>query len=157
MEQRGQIEAELRRLGEAVLEPRGLELVDVVLRGGAGRCLLRFEIDRPGPQGVNLTDCQLVSRELSERLDRADPLPWAYVLEVSSPGLDRPIRSAEDFRRNTGRRVVVRNATAGREQAHRGVLLGCADGELRLASGAEGQELRIPLSQVVEAKQDVGF
>lgn len=134
----------------------GLELVDVALRGSSRRRLVRVDVDRAGPEGVTLDDCQRLSRRLGESLDEADLIPEPYVLEISSPGIDRPIRSADDIRRNTGRHVVVQaNAEAGDATFH-GVLLGEEAGCLRLASEA-GEELRIPLATVVLARQDVRF
>ena len=84
----------LLELLEPPLEALGYELVDLDVRVGR-RGLLRVFIDKEN--GVNLADCELVSRQLSAFLDVEDPLPGQYVLEVSSPGLDRPLRTLEHF------------------------------------------------------------
>jgi ribosome maturation factor RimP len=119
--------------------------------------VVRLDIDRPGADGVHLEDCQRISRTLGRRLDDHEPISGQYVLEVSSPGADRPIRSDDDFRRNTGRRVMVETADAeGRRRSYRGTLLGYSDGELRL-SGEEPDGLRIRLESVVSARQEIGF
>ncbi len=90
---------------EPPVEALGYELVDIDVRvGRAG--LLRIFIDKE--EGVNLSDCELVSRQLSAFLDVEDPLPGRYVLEVSSPGLDRPLRTLDHFRRFRDRRAKVR-------------------------------------------------
>jgi ribosome maturation factor RimP len=151
-------EAELRRLTEPILAGEGLELVDFALKGSPGRQVLRLDIDRPGVRGVDLADCQRVSRALGEVLDEAEPISGGYLLEVSSPGIDRPIRSADDIRRNTGRRVlVVARDADGASREHRGTLLGSEEGHIRLQE-AEGQnEVRIPLDSVLGARQDVDF
>jgi ribosome maturation factor RimP len=152
-----EIETELRRLAEPILAETGLELVEVALKGAPGNQLVRLDIDRPGAGGVDITDCQRVSRTLGELLDGVELIPGGYVLEVSSPGVDRPIRSADDFRRNTGRRIVVTTSDAnGVRRSHRGRLLGCENGELRL-EGEDREEIRIPLNDVVDARQEVTF
>lgn len=152
-----QIESELRRLVEPILAEAGLELVEVVLKGAAGRQLLRLDIDREGADGANLEDCQRVSRALGELLEAEDLLPGGYVLEVSSPGIDRPIRSADDIRRNTGRRIVITTSEAnGRRGSYSGTLLGCENGELHLRCD-DREEVRIPLDGVVSARQETAF
>jgi ribosome maturation factor RimP len=82
----------------------GFELVDVELSGGSRR-VLRVFIDKP--QGITVDDCAKVSRAISAVLDVEDPVPESYVLEVSSPGLDRPLVSEADFRRFLGEDVKV--------------------------------------------------
>jgi len=153
----GRIESELRRLAGPVLEASGLELVEIRLKGSPGKQLVRLDIDRPGAEGVSLSDCQNVSRELGELLDAEDLMPGAYVLEVSSPGIDRPIRSADDVRRNTGRRIVVTVAGPdGKRGSRSGWLLGCENGEMRLR-GDDREEVRIALDEVVSARREVAF
>ncbi len=98
--------ADLRAIVEAGVRAAGFELVHVEL-GGRGRLgLLRVYIDSPG--GVGVDDCATVSRQLSAVLDVEDLLPGQYVLEVSSPGLDRPLVRVEDFERFAGRTVKLR-------------------------------------------------
>ena len=82
----------------------GLEIFDVQFRREAGGMVLRVRLDRPGPaataeDSVSVDDCARVSRDLSAVLDVEDVVPTAYTLEVSSPGLDRPLRHADDYRR----------------------------------------------------------
>jgi ribosome maturation factor RimP len=96
---------ELRRLLEPGVKALGFELVDVEFSGGPSRATLRIYID--GPQGVTVDDCADVSRQLSAILDIEDPIPGAYSLEVSSPGLDRPLVTAADFGRYQGETVKV--------------------------------------------------
>src|SRR5215213_2915619 len=112
----------IRAVADRVVESHGLELFDVQLRRESSGWVVRVFIDKPGPSGtpedsVGVEDCAAVSREISTILDVEDPLDRAYTLEVSSPGLDRPLRGAEDFRRFTGRRakVVVEPAVDGQK------------------------------------------
>lgn len=152
-----QLLGELRRIASRVAEEAGVELVDLALRGSSNRRRLRVDIDKSGPRGVDLDDCQKVSKALGAALEEADPIGGSYVLEVSSPGADRPISSADDFRRNIGRRIVV--TTEDPEQGMRsirGLLLGEMNGCLKLAEEGNG-EVEIPLGKVRIARQDIGI
>ena len=97
---------ELRKLLEPGVSAMGFELVDVEVAGSRHNPTLRVYIDSPG--GVNVDDCASVSRQLSALLDIEDPLPGHYTLEVSSPGLDRPLVKPEDFRRFVGETIKVK-------------------------------------------------
>jgi ribosome maturation factor RimP len=97
--------AELRRMLEPGVKALGFELVDVEMAGGSSRATLRVYID--GPQGVTVDDCAAVSRQISAILDVEDPIPGSYTLEVSSPGLDRPLVTAADFERYVNETVKV--------------------------------------------------
>lgn len=133
----------------------GLEIVDVLLRLQGKHTLLRIDVDRAGPRGVGLADCEALSRALDERLDDADVLRGAYELQVSSPGIDRPIVTDDDVRRNTGRRVDVElsEPIAGARRV-RGVLLGLDGDALKVAS-ADGGETLVPRGAIMRAVQDV--
>ena len=102
------IEALKERLRELILpimDAMGYELQDVELLGKGGRFLLRVIIDKDG--GVTLNDCEKASREIEAMLDVEDPIPSSYVLEVSSPGLDRPLRDPGDFNKYVGNMARV--------------------------------------------------
>src|SRR5438128_10917251 len=120
----------VREIAARVAADRGLEIFDVQFRREAPGMVLRIQIDRPGPaataeDSVSVEDCAKVSRDLSAILDVEDVVPSAYTLEVSSPGLDRPLRHADDYRRFTGRRakLVMRQAVDG-QTLFRGTLNG---------------------------------
>jgi ribosome maturation factor RimP len=98
--------ADLRKLLEPGVSALGFELVDVELVGSGHHATLRVYID--SPKGVNVDDCAKVSRQLSAILDVEDPLPGSYMLEVSSPGLDRPLVTPADFKRFAGEMIKVR-------------------------------------------------
>jgi len=98
----------VRALASRVAASHGLEIFDVQFRREASGMVLRVQIDRPGPaataeESVGVADCAEVSRDLSALLDVDDVVPTAYTLEVSSPGLDRPLRHEDDYRRFAGR------------------------------------------------------
>lgn len=147
----------LERLARGVAGRMGVELVELALRGSSRKRVLRLDIDRTGPAGVNLDDCANVSEAMGEALEHDDAIPGSYLLEVSSPGVDRPIRTADDVRRNTGRRVMVRTTEPidGRA-SFRGTLQGLSDGTIRLCADS-GEEIRIEWPRVEKMVQDVGF
>lgn len=89
-----------------IVEKNGFELVDVEYVKEGGSWYLRAYIDKPG--GINVDDCEIVSRELSDILDEKDFIDEAYILEVSSPGLGRPLKKEKDFKRSLGQEVEVR-------------------------------------------------
>jgi len=99
---------EIERLIEPVLAEMGIDLVDMEYRSGQGRRVLRIYADRP--TGINLDDCAMVSREIGNLLDVKDLLQQHYVLEVSSPGLNRPLKKEKDFLRAIGQKIKVKTA-----------------------------------------------
>src|SRR2546422_6051348 len=96
----------LRGLLRGGVEALGFELVEAELVGGGHQPTLRVYID--SPQGITVDDCADVSRQISSILDVEDPIPGSYTLEVSSPGLDRPLVEPEDFRKRVGGTVKVK-------------------------------------------------
>src|SRR5437773_4562202 len=124
---------QVRSVATRVAAGYGLEIFDVQFRREAPGMILRVQIDRPGPaasaeESVSVEDCARVSRDLSAVLDVEDVVPTAYTLEVSSPGLDRPLRRPDDYRRFAGRRakVVMRERVDG--QGHCKGRIGGDDG-----------------------------
>ncbi len=96
----------LQRVIAPILWTLGLELVEVVCVGQGPRSVVRVLIDKPG--GVTIADCERAHRALGPALDVADPFPHAYTLEVSSPGLDRPLRRPQDYQRVIGKEVSLK-------------------------------------------------
>ena len=140
----------------------GLEIFDVQLRREAVGMVLRVRIDRPGPaasadESVSVGDCANVSRDLSAILDVEDLVPTAYTLEVSSPGLDRPLRSEAEYRRFAGRRakVVMREPIDGQGFV-RGRLAGVERGDV-LIDADNGRRARVPLGNITRANLEVEF
>ena len=96
----------VQEIAAPILRSHGLELVEAVCVGQGPRTVVRVFIDKPG--GISLTDCEQAHRSLSPALDDIDPFPHAYTLEISSPGLDRPLRSVQDYRRLIGQRITLK-------------------------------------------------
>ena len=149
-----------------------LELFDIELTRERGGQVLRVILDRPWTgtsdseggrragdpeRGVTLEDCERVSQELSTILDVEDILPDSYTLEVSSPGLDRPLRHADDYRRFAGRLAkIVLSEPVNRQTAFAGRLRGL-EGDDVLFESEGGKAVRLPLGLISRARLDVEF
>ena len=96
----------VKKIANDISKDLGYELVDVEYIKELGSYFLKIFVDKPG--GVNLDDCQMMSERLSEQLDEKDPIKGEYYLEVSSPGLDRPLKTDKDLKRNLGKDVELK-------------------------------------------------
>jgi ribosome maturation factor RimP len=141
----------LRRLLEPVAEREGCEIVAIEILGSPGRALLRVYIDRP--EGVNVDVCARVSRAISPVLDVEDPFPGAWELEVSSPGIERPLQRENDFRRFVGFGVKVKLAPGPERRRYSGLLQGLEDGHVLVE--VDGQIHRLALDQIDKAHLDL--
>ncbi len=138
----------LIELLEAPIRALGSELVDVEVRTG-GQGLLRIYIDQE--EGINLDDCESVSRQLSALLDVEDPIRGRYVLEVSSPGLDRPLRTPEHFQRYCDHVVRVKlNQSRAGQRNFKGRLLGVEERDIVVE--VDKQIFRLALSEIASAQ-----
>jgi ribosome maturation factor RimP len=155
--------AALDRVLEPVVRAHGAELVDVEFRPERGGWVLRVFVEKAGSaeQGlstreaaVNLELCADVSRDLSPALDVVDLIPHAYQLEVSSPGIERPLRTERDFARFAGHKIRLKrrpeDAGLAGERIVVGVLGGIEDGRVRVTDGKRTHE--IPFSNVEAAR-----
>ena len=162
--------ARIREAAERVARSHGLEIFDVQLRRESIGMVLRVVIDRPDPgrpttpeeDSVGIADCQRVSQDLSAVLDvEEDTLEQAalvqeYTLEVSSPGLDRPLRHEADYRRFTGRLAkLVTTEPLNGQSAFSGRLAGVDTGDVLLEEGRRTH--RVPLAQIKRGRLDVEF
>ncbi len=140
----------------------GLELFDVTYGRESGRNVLRVVLDRPGPSAtaedsVSLEQCLKVSEELSAVLDVEDVVADEYTLEVSSPGLDRPLRTRDDYQRFKGRLAkIVTAEPIARQTAFAGHLRGM-DGDDVLFENQGGKLIRLPLGLIRRARLEVEF
>ena len=152
----------IRAIAERVAAARGLAIWDIQSRREMGGHVVRVFIDRPGPSAtpddsVSIEDCEQVNREIGTILDVEDPLPFAYTLEVSSPGLDRPLRGLDDYRRFAGRwaKVVVKEAVDN-QRAFEGRLNG-VDGDVVLLEASNGRVHKLPLRLITRGRLEVEF
>ncbi len=121
MTKREEYEQKTEKLLIPIMEANGFELVDVEYVKEAGNWYLRAYIDKPG--GITVDDCEVVNRELGDLLDRDDFIDDSYILEVSSPGLGRPLKKERDFIRSKGEEVEIRTyRMVDRQKEFRGVL-----------------------------------
>jgi ribosome maturation factor RimP len=155
--------ARIRESAERVTAAHGLELFDLQLTRESLGWVVRVTIDRPGPaatpdESVSVEDCATVSRELSAILDVDDPIDREYTLEVTSPGLDRPLRHEADFRRFEGRTASIVLAEAIDGQSYfSGRLGGVEDGHVVLLVGKRNRAHRLPIDGIKRARLEVEF
>ena len=146
-----------------ILSGFGMELVDLEYKREGRSSALRLFIDKPG--GVTLDDCAVVSREVSAILEVEDPIESAYRLEVSSPGIDRPLKKPADYARFAGQLVKIKTRTLldPDERGHRrktflGELLGLEDGVVRLRqTDRRGGEVAIAFEEIDKANLEPVF
>jgi ribosome maturation factor RimP len=139
-----QIEPEVKSLG--------FDLVRVAMIGGTSDPTLQVMAERPDTRQLNLTDCEAISRRLSDWLDANDPIEGGYRLEVSSPGIDRPLTRLKDYSDWAGHeaRIGLRDQRDGRKQ-YSGTL-GGVDGETIKLTDKSGQAHALPFSDISSAK-----
>jgi ribosome maturation factor RimP len=150
------VEQSLAEVIEERMAELGFELVELERAGSKTRPVLRVRADRLDPEsgeGITLDECAKLSRALEEYLDALPTLPATYVLEVSSPGVERPLVRARDYERFVGHEVAIRGYAplAGRERRLEGELLGLRD-------GPEGEVVRVRLNdgeEVEVARKDI--
>ncbi len=143
----------VQELADRVATGHGVEVLELTLRGqGRGR-VLRVILDADEPVEADVVE--QVSKDLSRALDQADPLPGSYTLEVSTPGLARPLNTARDFRRQRGHEVsIIRDGTPDAGEGDSGPVQGVvvdADDEA-VVLDVDGARVRVPLSEVVTGK-----
>ena len=158
----------VQRIVEPVLASLGLVLVDVEVRGRGPKTLIRVFIERSADQGegaVTLDDCERVHKLVGHALDAEDPIPHAYLLEVSSPGLDRPIRRPGDYERFHGRLarfkmakpVLGQAVVVGRIQKLDGTQVWVETQAAKAKRVGEGTPVALPLAEILEARLEVEF
>lgn len=143
------VEERVEQLALPILAECGVDLVDIEYVKEGANWYLRVYIDKEG--GVTLNDCEAASQQLSRRLDETDPIPQAYILEVSSPGLERVLKKPADFVRFQGK--MVHASTYVPVQGKRlitGVLQGLIDNQLVLE--VDGEKLALPWKQVSQVR-----
>ena len=145
--------AKLEELARQAADISGVELVEVEYIVARGAPVLRVFIDKE--EGVSIDDCVRVSRAMGDALDTEDPLPLSYRLEVSSPGVDRPLKGEKDYKRFAGSPAlfVLRRALGGRSTVA-GVIGKCADGVVHVR-GDSGDEMTLRFENIARARLNV--
>ena len=145
--------ATLESLVRSELAGLGLDLFELRQRGSSSRPLLDVRIDRSDGRNVTVDDCATASRALEARLDREATLGERYVLEVSSPGIERPLRNADDWRRFAGRKAVITaDAVGGTAEVEIEGAEDAPTGAVGIVRTARGGEVRVPLNDVRHAR-----
>lgn len=143
----------LQQLVGQEVESLGFELFELRKRGSSGRPVFDVRIDRPDGSAITVDDCARVSRALEARLDGSGLVSDRYVLEVSSPGLERPLRRSKDWQRYVGKRVSILSPQhGGRFEAENGGLDNESGAEVVRLRMDGGAERRIPLAEIKEAR-----
>ena len=142
----------LSRIIEPEVQHLGYELVRVAMIGGRSDPTLQVMAERPDTRQLDLSDCERISRRLSEVLDLCDPIEGSYRLEVSSPGIDRPLTRPKDFSDWAGyeARISLKEPRGDRKQFS-GTLQGI-EGETITLSGKDGQDYALAFSDIASAK-----
>lgn len=145
----------IKKIINPVINSMGVWLEEIELKKQGRRFLLRIFVDKEG--GVSLDDCERVSREIEAQLDVEDPIPGSYILEVSSPGLDRPLRRPEDFRRFKGNLArVVTSRSIDNQTFFIGEIVDAGDeGIVLLLSGEK--RVNIEYKDISKARLEVNF
>jgi ribosome maturation factor RimP len=146
----------VRAVAERVTGGRGFELTEVEVTRDRGGQLVRLYVDKEG--GIGIGELQSVSEEVSAILDAEDPISSSYTLEVSSPGLDRPLKTEADYRRFAGRLAKVSSYEPVEGRRHwTGRLLAIEEGVVSLSLEKEGAVARIPFAKISHARLEVEF
>jgi ribosome maturation factor RimP len=148
------IESIAQEIGQPIIEGAGFEFVDVeFVKQGTQRHLIYY-IDKPG--GILIEDCEKASRMIDAELDRLDPIEEAYILCVSSPGLDRPLKKPRDFEKNLGKKVDIKlyKPQQGKKE-FTGILQEYADNQIEIL--AEKDSIRFELKDIALVRLHIDF
>ena len=149
------IDGQIWTLTQEVVSELGYELVDIELTGNRSQQLIRVYVEKPG--GILLADCVAVSRKLGERLDEKDVIENSYRLEISSPGIERPLRKIQDYERYVGYRVRIRlkGGLKGKRKIA-GKLDKVEENTVRIIS-KNGEKISFSLADIAKANLDVDW
>ncbi|MFS0672473.1 ribosome maturation factor RimP [Ornithinibacillus sp. 179-J 7C1 HS] len=141
-----------------ILEEKNLELVDIEYVKEGKNWFLRVFIDKEG--GIDITECGEVSEQLSEKLDEVDPIKEAYFLEVSSPGVERPLKTVEDFAKSVNKNVYVKLfEPINGEKAYEGILISFSNNiaTIEYKVKTRKQQIEIPFEKIAKARLAVAL
>ena len=151
--QRDPIADRIDKIATKAAADNGVEFVHSEIVGSKRNMTVRIYIDKP--QGVTLEDCSIVSRSIEDVIDADDFIPSAYVLEVSSPGLERPLFSIKDFEKFTGKKAKVKTSEAIDGQANFNGRIASVDGSEIVFEDKTNGTVRIPFDKVAKANLKV--
>lgn len=146
----------VKELASNLLKDKEIELVDITYRREGPDTILRLIVDKKG--GITVDECGLINGQLGELLDKEDFLTQRYVLEVSSPGLDRPLKTKKDFEWAAGK--IVRINTYGpveEKREHAGKIVSCDDENVTIESEETRLTRKIPLNMISRARLEIKF
>jgi ribosome maturation factor RimP len=144
--------AGLERLIEPEVKSLGYELVRVMMIGGSSDPTLQVMAERPDTGQLDIADCERISHRLSGMLDLADPIDGSYRLEVSSPGIDRPLTRLKDYSNWSGHEAKITLAEPRGDRRHFTGTLQGLDGETVKLHAKDGQDYDLPFSEIASAK-----
>lgn len=148
-----EIRTRIRRIIEPLVNSLGIAVDNIEFSRMGGKALLRVFIEKES--GVTLDDCEQVSREIEAVLDVEDPIPYSYILEVSSPGLDRPLKHLDDFRKYTGKTArVITFEPIDRQTFFIGKIVVVGDDEISLLLPKD-RKIIIPYKNISKARLEV--
>jgi ribosome maturation factor RimP len=146
-------DARLLELLDPVAEAAGYEIVRLRMMGGTSQRRLQIMAERPADGEMNVEDCARLSRAISEVLDAADPIAGEYVLEVSSPGIDRPLTRLKDFEAYEGYEARIElDRLAENRKRFKGVLAGVEEGQVAIDLEGEEETALVPFAWIADAK-----
>ncbi len=147
----------VRAIVESKINALNIELVDTEYVKEGTKWFLRLYIDKPG--GVTIDDCQLVHENVIGLIDEADPIAGPYVFEVSSPGLDRPLKTERDFIRNIGQDIELSLYVpdASGKKAYSGILKAYSEGKIVLQPEDSQEELSFSMREISLVKKAIRF
>ena len=150
----GEIIDRVRDLAEPILADERVELVDIEYRRETPGWVLRFLIDKEG--GITLNDCSRISQDIGRSLDVEGVIDTPYTLEVSSPGLNRPLKREKDFLKYRNRLIKVKTFDPiGKRRQFKGKLVGFVEDQVQIEM--DGEIISIPLSNVAKAHLEIEF
>lgn len=154
MQKNNKVEDTVRSIVLPLIEPAGFELVDLEYKKEGNDWVLRFFIDHEN--GIDHEACQTVSHLVGDELDKLDPIPHAYFLEVSSPGIERPLKTIKDFTRFSGEKVQIKLFSAKNGQKeYIGKLLGMENDQVAIS--VNESKLLFNMNEIAKARLIVDF
>ena len=149
------VEARAEALVQPIVDENGFELVDVEYVREAGNWYLRAYIDKPG--GITVDDCETVSRAFEVKLDEEDLIPDAYILEVSSPGLGRPLKKEKDYIRAMGKEIEIHTYRPVEKEKEFFGILRAYDRDSVTIETEEGKEIQFPKKELALIRMAIDF